>query len=101
MAIWVKIRKILEKNGKIYYEVFKQDYENIEFYMGIDKDDQLLLFFLDKDFNIPVKIVDYKKQDEIIYPLEKIPNISFSHALIRGLKVLKNNEFPEVLDYAA
>ncbi len=101
MAIWVKIRKYSETNGIHYYEVFKQDYETIEFYMGIDIQSQLILFFLNKDLIKPAKIVDFTKKDEIIYPLETVNNLTFTKALVKALKALDTNSFPEILDLIA
>ncbi len=101
LAIWVKIRKLLEKNGITYYAIFKQDHEIVEFYMGINKKKQLLLYFHSDDFRNPIKIIDLTKKDAIIYPLENVPEKTFSRSVIQGIRAVKMPLLPEILDYIA
>ncbi len=101
MAIWVKIRKYSEKNNVGYYAVFKQDYETIEFYLGIDRQLQLLFFYLTKDFSKPEKIIDLNKKNQILETLPGTSRLSLMKALSRGAKALHMETLPEILDYIA
>ncbi len=101
MALYIKIRKIDETNGITYYAIFKQDHETVEFYMGINKEKQLLLYFHSDDFKNPIKIIDLTKKDAIIYPLENVPEKTFSRSVIQGIRAVKMTLLPELLDYIA
>jgi hypothetical protein len=100
MAIWVKIQKVLEKNGVGYYKIYKQDYREIEVYMGIDRPNKLISVYITEDFPKPVHIIDYNKNE----PIGCIPGVSmivFSRAFIQAVKALDMDVFPDCLDYSA
>jgi hypothetical protein len=100
MAIWIKIQKILEKNGVGYYKIYKENYKETEFYMGIDKSARLIKFYITEDFSKPVHIIDYNK-NEPIGCISGVSMMVFSRAFIQAVKVLDMETFPDVLDYAA
>lgn len=102
MAIWVKIRKLLQKNNIAYYEIYRQNYTTIECYMSVDKERKLIHFYLNDDFSLPIKVINCNQQTAPIGSIREISNLSYTKALVQGLKVLYSYEiFPDILDFEA
>ena len=93
---WIKIAKHSEKNNIVYYEVYKNDCEIIECYMGLDKDMLLILYYFTTNFDheSPFKIVDLKNLDTPIDPLYGITRLVFLRSMVAGVRAIKNNTFP-------
>lgn len=101
MAVWVKIRKLYEENRIGYYEVFKRDYETIEFYMTIDLNSKKIKFYLNNDFLCVAKEIDCKLEDEPIGPFPGVWEVTYTKAFARALKAINSQTLPEILDYIA
>lgn len=100
MAIYVKIRKLFEKNEIGFYEISKESGDSNNLYMSIDRKNRLIRFYLKNNFSNLIHEVNCN-QDKPIGSIPGITMITYSRALIQAIKTLDMDKFPEVLDYAA
>ncbi len=101
MALYIKIEKILEKDGIGYYHVSTENYGGADFYVGIDKRLQKIICYLTSDFSNPIRIVDLNDPEERIGSLPGVSSGVLAKLFMKAEQVFGLNEFPKYLDYAA
>ena len=97
MAIYIKIRKYIEKNFIHYYHVQTQFTGNHDFYIGIDVKRKLLLFFKDNNFFNSLSKISFEGSQPLNVKGLKVPLIST--IFVKAYKAFKSNKFSKVLDY--
>jgi hypothetical protein len=101
MGVYIKIKKMIEKNSIGYYLVSTKDFGGAEFYIGIDKKKRLIKFYLTKDLSNPIKVIDCNKRNE---PIGILPGIDVSilgRVIMKAIKALGLEIFPDYLSYEA
>ncbi len=97
----IMIFKIMEKDNIGCYKVSTNDFEGVDFYMCIDKKQQLIKFYLTESFvENPIRIIDYNKDE----PIGSIPGVStmvFSRAILQAIKTFNLSSYPDSLSHAA
>lgn len=97
----IMISKVMEKDGIGCYKVSTNDFVGVDFYMCIDKAQQLIKFYFTDDFcGNPIRTIDYNKDE----PIGLIPGIStmvFSRAVLQAIKTFNLNGYPDSLSYSA
>lgn len=99
MAIYIKIKKVLEKDGVGYYHVFTENFGGANFYVGIDKKTQKISCYLTADFLNPMRIIDLSDPDERIGELPGVGPSILGRLLMKAARVFELGEFPEYLSY--
>lgn len=102
MAIYIKIDKIKETKDSAIYKIYEDDYKTADFFMEINKTNNTIKFFLTDDFTHPVKI--FNKDSDSNEPIGSLTGksmMSYSRALLKGIKLFNQDNFPDVLDYCA
>ncbi|HEV2601342.1 MAG TPA: hypothetical protein VGT41_03525 [Candidatus Babeliales bacterium] len=103
MGKYVGIKKYLEKNNMYYYVVSTNDFGGALFYIRIDPISKILDFFETSDFN--QEVVYSKDMHDPDFMLEaKNSSINLHvtpYVLLKVYRAIKNNDFPEYLDYCA
>ena len=99
MAIYIKIRKINEKNNIHYYKIITENYgDNPIAYVGIDAVEKKIIFF-DNNFFL-LKVID-RHSNKPVGKIETIPQSVVAYTIMKTVPALDKNEFPEKLDYFA
>ncbi len=101
MAIYIKIDKLLEKNHIAYYKVFAEGSGDRIFYIGIDKAKKLIHCYLTEDFSNPIRTIQCDNENEVVGSLPGVSTGTLGRVIIKVLRVLKLEKFPDTLDYAA
>ena len=101
MAINIKIQKHSVIGDTGYYKIDTQDFGGAHFYIGIDKKNKNIKFYISDPFNDPIKMIDCKNENA---PIGSLPGVDISilgRVVMRALKVMKGNDFPEYISYEA
>jgi hypothetical protein len=102
MGIWVKIRKLHASENIGDYVILKpNDSDDADFYMRIDRKNRKLCFYSSSDFTNAIMVVDSNDGDIPMGELPGVSMIQYSRALLRGIKALDGNTWPDSLDYMA
>lgn len=104
MGVWVKIRRVSQdENANIaYYQVYGQNYVDVEYYLSIDRNKREIAFYLKNDFSEPIKIIYLDKPSEVLGNIEKISKIVYAKSITQSLKILNEfDKFPEIIDFEA
>lgn len=97
MANIVSIRKINQRDTKHIYEVHAAEVK--PFYITIDPEPQHIAYFVDKELRKHITTIDLNEESKLLF--KSIPKHTALLTLIRARKAIKENQFPEVLDYCA
>jgi hypothetical protein len=94
------IFKVLEEANVGYYKISTNDFESVDFYMCIDKSQQIIKFYLRQDFSgEPLNVINYK-EDKPIGKIPGVPTMVFSRAVLQAIKIFHIDSFPESLSHA-
>jgi hypothetical protein len=101
MGVYIKIVKLLEKDGIGYYEVSTEDFGGAHFYIGINKSAQIINFYTSSDLNKPVKVVDCTRKNDPISTMDNVPMAIFGRVIIKVMRSFNLDIFPNYLSYEA
>lgn len=100
MGRLILIKKVDHKDVMYYYAVYEEDsLYKISYYMRLDSYEKKINFYLNTNFENPFCIYDVNKSR-----FEKEPkktSILKSSSLIKAIKAIKTNNFPEDISYIA
>lgn len=97
----IKIDKLHEIKNVGYYKISTEDYESKDLFLAIDKNLKSIKLYLDKDFLNPIKEITTNKYDEKIGSLPGIHMRVYTGAIIKALKILHSESFPDKESYTA
>lgn len=97
MATLVSIRKIDQANNKHIYEVNAAEIK--PFYITIDPEPRHIGYYTDKTLNKHVTTIDLNEECKLLF--KSIPKHTALLTLCRARKAIKENQFPEVLDFCS
>lgn len=100
MAKLIKIEKLKSTDSIHYYRISTSDFKSNAFFMGIDSKKKYINFFLNQDFSNSIGFVDLNKPNEPIHIIQIDPRMMWP-AIAKADKAIKENRFPENLDFAA
>lgn len=96
----ILIKKINQADFVHYYAVYEEDSLNkITYYMELDNQKKKISFFLTKEFINSFCIYNVNESK-----FEKEPDqasLLKSNSIIKGIKAIKNNDFPSDISYIA
>src|ERR1041384_2193799 len=101
MGIYIKMHKLFELDQIGYYEVSSDNFGGCYFFIGIDRLNQSIKCYLTKDFSLPIKIIKFDNENEIIGILPGVDANILGRVAIKALRTFKIDNFPEFLDYAS
>lgn len=102
MGRLIIIQKISEINSIYYYAVFKEDSnDEIQYYMGLDSKKKQIFFFEDTKFECPALCIYDIRQDKFIKLDQKLKKIIGSSPIIKGIKAILSNNFPQDISFRA
>ena len=107
MAFYVKIRKFAEKKEAegflaYYYKVEGGNYGDEGcFYIKVNPNIQKIYFYSDKDLQVCVKIYKLNDPEQIVGELPGVDHYIYTRVLVQVHRALRENKFPEYLDYCA
>ncbi len=99
MGIYVKIRKILNENNNLYYLV-EDEYHEKNFYISINLNKKNITFYNTKKFVNPIKTIDLTNPEEI-FNVPGIDGKMLGPVIIKVIRALNDNDFPEIMDYCS
>ncbi|MGE0009298.1 MAG: hypothetical protein AB7F19_02045 [Candidatus Babeliales bacterium] len=97
MPTVISIRKINQANTKHVYEVTAEQVK--PFYITIDPEPRHISYYTDKKLNKLVTIIDLNEENKLLF--KSIHKHTALLTLCCARKAIKNNLFPEVLDYCS
>lgn len=101
MAICIKIKKVFESNGIGYYKTFLKEFNEPDFYLGIDKKLRTISYYITNDFTNPTYVVECNDPYALI---GKVPGVStniLGKIFMKAFKVLNFDKFPEDISHQA
>ncbi len=101
MAIYIKIKKVLEKDGIGYYKAFTKEFDGADFYLGIDKKARKISYYFNDDFSNSIRIIDCNNPDERIGQIPGVSPSILGKVFMKAFKVFKLDEFPEYISHEA
>ena len=101
MAIYIKIKKFLEKDDIGYYKAFVKECNEADFYVGINKKEQTISYYLTDDFSNSIYVVDCKNPYAFIGIIPGISHSDLGKVFMQAIKVFKLDEFPEYISHAS
>ena len=99
MRCVILILKVFDKLSMRYYSVSKApNYEEISCYMGLDAAYKKIYFYKEQTFQNPLGIYDLQKDGFEMYdPI--LSNLISGHVIMKGIKALRANEFPQDISW--
>lgn len=91
----ISIRKIDQASTKHVYEVSTAEVK--PFYITIDPEPRHISYYTDKKLNKLVTTIDLNEECKLLF--KSIHKHTALLTLCRARKAIKENQFPEVLDY--
>src|SRR5580692_8776276 len=105
MAVYIGIKKQFEKNEDDYlvhyYLVETKDAGGCYFYIKVNPKMQKIYFYSDKDLQVCVKIYNLNDPEQIVGELPGVDHYIYTRVLVQVHRALRENKFPEYLDYCA
>lgn len=96
MAIGIlRLDKLFENNNTGYYKITAQDKDSVVFFISINKTNRIISFYLSDDFLYPIKEINPDSYDGPIGSLPGVLMQDYSRALLKALKILNAENFPE------
>lgn len=98
MVTSIYITQYYSEGSLIYYHV-EAPHENQNFYIGIDRANKVLIFFLTNNFATPLKTIDLSGLD---VEFCEIPGINYAvtnFVISRAYKAILKNDFPQNMNY--
>jgi hypothetical protein len=100
MAKYIKITKIAAGKNFYCYQIAK-DVHSESFYMCINPEKEQLTFYLTRDLDKQVGIIDFKSPENERLDFAVIDRGLLWPAVSKAREALDKNEFPDYLDYCA
>lgn len=100
MGKLIKIEKDSVLDSLHYYLVTTEDFKAGSLFIGIDAQNKLISFYIDKNFEKPLKVVNLNNPHEKISIPEIDPRLMWP-AIGQAKKAIENNSFPKRIDYCA
>lgn len=99
MGTGVKIRKYKETNHTHFYKLYSLDGDQIAIYMKIDALNNIVTYSTCSNFSHIESEIDMTDENAIV---KSIPNVDYriiSKGILRAIKALQTQNFPECMDY--
>lgn len=96
MSTYIAINRFNEQGNIIYYKVWTISFGGAEFYVGIDREKELLHFYLTDDFSLPARTIT-RGENEKIGRLNGIDEIIFAKVVVKTMSALYRKNFPDYL----
>ncbi len=97
MATLISIRKINQMSTKHVYEVNATEAK--PFYITIDPEPKHIAYFTDKELHKHVTTVDLNEESKLLF--KSIHKHTALLTLCCARKAIKQNQFPEILDFCS
>lgn len=101
MGIWIPIRKYHQENDLHFYKLYSSDNEQIAAYMKIDAANKIISYSRCPNFTQIDSEVDLNNPDGVIKPIENVNFIILSKSFAKAYRALKDQHFPEFLDFCS
>ncbi len=101
MGIHVKIRRLASEGTVGDYLVYGSEMKERDFYMRVDRESNNIFFYTTSTFSNPVVSIDFNNPEAVIGSVPDVSMFVYSKALSSGIKALKMDDWPEILDYCA
>ena len=106
MGYHVKIRKLCEKKeGNFVIHCYRVEGGNYNdkghFYICINPDLKIINFYHDENLKKYIRTFNFNESQKPIGQLEGVEQKIYTSVLIRVYEALKENRFPQYLDYCA
>lgn len=100
MRCVILIRKIANESNLHYYSVFKyNNYEEINYYIGLDAYNKKLLFFENQRFEQPAVCIYDIVLKEFEVRDDKVHSLIDLRVVIRGARTILADEFPDNISW--
>lgn len=98
MACGIYVKKIFENINRVTYEANANDYGGLHYFISVNKGEDRIFIYKDKNLTEMLGLIDLAKLDEVI-KIPGVPNQALWFSVIRLIKNMKQNIFPNSLDY--